>query len=123
LRFAVWTFGLMALGCSADAVSAPEPDITTLGAFVATRHDDGHFELLRTRRVDPLPPRFEGDVTDALLHFIIYRDRASSYEDARRIAQSRMLGTVSEDTVIFQSIFVQNEHRVVWFRTLDEDER
>jgi hypothetical protein len=63
----------LVLGCSADAIEAPEPTVTTPGAFVAIGPNDGDLQLYRIVEV------LELSSGERLVFVIIYEGHPKSY--------------------------------------------
>ena len=114
-----------AVGCSAEAVEVAEPTLRTPGTFVGVRQDDGRIELARVLLADNLPPPLGSTepLDDAILHLTWYVETAASFDDAREVAKRHDLTPKFENEVDFASNFDRLDYRVIWFRTLTEDER
>jgi hypothetical protein len=89
-----------AAGCSADAAPEPEPRLTTPGAFIA----------------------IEKEANRPLIVFVgHYGPTAGSFEEARALSKDTRLrfGTIGR---FLDTDLEQRNWRVVWFRTLTEEE-
>jgi hypothetical protein len=105
----------LGLGCSADAVDAPEPAIDTPGAFVAYEESPGQLRLMRT---------FQKLVADdnAFLFAAFYDPLLGSYAEAENMARDRS-ATPQPDLIGLDLTAFAAPYRVVWFRSLSEQER
>jgi hypothetical protein len=102
------------LGCSSDAAPEPEADIRTPGAFVAMRGEDA---LSLSRTLDTLV------VQDSRLILVTdYAVSPQTWDEARELSKRTDLPIENEVAFVDESGIVQREHRVVWFRTLTEEE-
>jgi hypothetical protein len=101
------------VACSSDAVVAPDPTIETPGAFVASTAQGG-YGLMRVQAVYHFPQ-------DTVLAVRVYDVLASSWDDARAIAQQQDIAITTASTHILESS-VARPYQVVWFRTLEPDE-
>jgi hypothetical protein len=118
-----WSFfAWAALSCSADAVKVEDPTLETPGSFVATRRGDGRIQLDRLIALELLPatPTL---AADALLHLTSYDETAASFDEARELAKRHDLTPAVENGIQLESALRAREFRVVWFRTLTDDER
>ena len=107
---------LSVFGCSSDAADEPEPTLETPGSFVAQEEDSGEFRLLRMTLALKL------DATQPLLLFRVYEPRVSSFDAARELAKERGIPIEAAADYAVEAEFVQTNYRVVWFRTMTEDE-
>jgi hypothetical protein len=112
----VVVIGLFIGGCSSDAVLEPEPSVDTPGAFVAVNEGLGYLSLLRT--LDTL------DLEQAGRQLIVsrYSVQPHSVVEARELSKDRnlLVGTLADFTSV--SVITEQEHYVVWFRTLTREE-
>ena len=100
-------------GCSADALTPPEPALETPGAYVAwVDRSDDQIRLFRTVAASA----FGAD--DSLLLGILYSARPESFEHARELARERDLFQQVHQYFIPRSQLLSQPHEVVWFRTL-----
>lgn len=107
--------GLLA-GCSADAVSEPEPTLDTKGAFVAVVADSGELELYRTLAI-----LGEGNDNDAF--FVVpYLESPASFAAARELAKDPNLPHRAV-TAIGRRYITSREFKVVWFRSVSYEEQ
>jgi len=108
--------GLCLAGCSADAVTPPEPTIQTQGAFVSATDSDGVNFLMRTLRFVPF-----GD-GDALLDIILYSGEPSSDEEAKEWAKDPDWPVANPSAGISLLVLQSLGPEVVWFRTVSQSE-
>lgn len=102
--------------CSADSVSEPEPQLDTKGAFFAVVSDGGDLELYRTLAV-----LGDGDDDDAF--FVLpYRAKPRSFAEATALAKDPELPRAPV-TAFGRSYVTSREWRVVWFRSVSEEEQ
>ncbi|MBK7581800.1 MAG: hypothetical protein IPI67_16530 [Myxococcales bacterium] len=104
-------------GCASDAVDAPEPTLETPGAFVAQEVHPQELHLLRVLGALHL----ENGQTILLMRR--FAARPSTFEAARELAKQPDLAIDLGLTSAVESEFVTLPYRVVWFRTLNEQER
>jgi hypothetical protein len=104
--------------CSADTVDEVPPTIETVGVFVA-RQDaiEGGYQLMRILQVLRVQP---GDPT---LFVTVYAVRAESVEQAREAAKRRDLPLEVAVDVLSARQLATVPHEIVWFRSLNEEER
>lgn len=108
------TIGMLA-ACSADGISAPEPQLDTKGAFVAIAADGGNYELLRTLAVI-------GSGRDDDAFFVVpYDVTPKSFEEARKLAQDPRL-PARPVVAVGRQYITSREWRVVWFRSVSFEE-
>lgn len=100
--------------CSSDAAVEPEPDIHTRGAFIAVRGEAG---LSLKRTLDTLVVQ-----GSTLILVTEYAERPESWDEAREMAKRTDLLIEHEVVFLDEVGITQLEHRVVWFRTLTEEE-
>ncbi len=107
------------VACSADAVPEPEPGLETPGSFVASGPvSDGGFVLLRSLMSLRL------DNGNTLLFFTRYDVRPKSFEHARELCRTTSdFPAVAMLQSPLKSEFELTPFRVVWFRTLTQEER
>lgn len=103
------------LGCSADAVTAPEPALDTPGAFVAIEERFGIF-LHRTLGSSTL-----GSDENVLL-FLRYAPVSDSFAAARGLAREPALPVQNPNLFVSESTVLALPHEIVWFRTLSAAE-
>jgi hypothetical protein len=104
---------LLLAGCSSDAAPAPDADITTPGAFVATGTAQG-FGLFRTLATYQY-------ASDKILAIRIYDVNASTEDEAREVAKGSDIPFTTKRTLVVLSR-IPDPHSVVWFRTLTAEE-
>jgi hypothetical protein len=104
-------------GCSADAADEPEPTLETPGAFIALADDEGTFQILRT-----LAGLEVGSGQD-IIFFTLFEPKASDFEQARELARDRELPVSDPLVLVPKSDVLSRTWKVVWFRTLNEEER
>ena len=105
-------------GCSADAVDEVPPTLETAGAFVA-RQDalEGGYRLFRILQVLRLQPQ------ETALFVTVYAVRTDSIEQARQAAKQPALPTQALLEVVSARQFSAVPHEIVWFRSLNDEER
>jgi cytosine/adenosine deaminase-related metal-dependent hydrolase len=101
--------------CSSEAAPEPEPAVDTQGAFVAADDLAGGLRLLRT--LDGL--RLDNDT---ILFVTIYDVTPASFDEARVMAMDPGIRIRVELEFISKNFILEGDHRVVWFRTLTEEE-
>lgn len=101
-------------GCAADHAEAPDPEVTTPGAFLAVPSGEGDFTLLRTLEVFRLAG---GEV---VLTVRAYRDRAASLSAARELARHRDLVIEIPELLVDAGDLYRAE--VVGYRSLGAEE-
>jgi len=116
MRWLVLGLLVIALGCSADAAPEPEPTVETPGAFVAVQTDSGAFVLHRILNV----LRLENG--EELVFSTIYAPESPDFEAARELAREPRLPISHELSAVLLSALTERPWRVVWFRTLTDEE-
>ncbi len=106
-----------ASGCSADAVTEPEPTLDTPGAFVAVANDQGTYDIQRT-----LIALNVGNGKDAVF-CQLYAPTAPDFEQARELAKDPELPLADALVLVLKEDVLARDWKVVWFRTLNEEER
>lgn len=104
-------------GCSSDAVDPPEPTLETPGSFVAREvaPNELHlFLILGALRLDN---------GQTMLLMRRFAPRPSNWVSAKELAQQPNLPIDLALTYSPENEFVTSPYRVVWFRTLTEQER
>lgn len=109
--------GLSVLGCSADSVDEREPTLDTIGVFVARSDSEGGYTLHRVLYA----LRLQTD--DTSLFITTYAVRASTLDQARKLAQSGPLPIEVDVEVVSQRQFASIPYEIVWFRSLTPEER
>jgi hypothetical protein len=113
LRAAVAIFGVAAsLGCSADAVDAPEPGVSTPGAFVAVEDDNLGIVMFRTQGTTGV------GMGDPILIVDLIEAQPRSFEEARALARGPDLPIRTSSYLITLRTVLTNPHEVLWFRSL-----
>jgi hypothetical protein len=102
--------------CATDSVAEPEPAFDMLGAFVAV--DDGKGPLTLIRTLDTL----ETEV-GKYLFVTIYDAEPVSWSEAEELSRDPDLPISRLVDVIPYELVTDNEYRVVWFRTLTDEEK
>jgi hypothetical protein len=94
------------------------PTIQTVGVFVA-RQDviEGGYQLIRILEVLRIQP------ADPTLFVTVYAVRAESIEQLRQAAKRRDLPIQTPVDVLSARQFTAVPHEIVWFRSLNEEER
>lgn len=105
-----------ACACSSDSATEPEPTIDTPGAFVAFEEAPGQ---LRTIRI------LGGLQLDSgtILFITSYSPLLSSYDAAKEMAKSDAPPIELQYSSIGRNDIVSHPYRVVWFRTLSDEEK
>jgi hypothetical protein len=104
-------------GCSADAVDEPEPELETPGAFLAVDDSAGAYAILRT-----LTSLEVGQGQDVIF-FTLFAPTARDFDQARELARDPEL-PIRDELVLFpKDDIISHSWKVVWFRTLSEEER
>ena len=107
---------LSVAGCSSDAAPEPEPDLRTRGAFVAV--DEGGPGVALYRMLDTLVLEGQSDV-----YFVTHYDVApADWDAAREVATHHDIPIAEPLDAFSESTFPAGPHRVVWFRTLTDEE-
>jgi hypothetical protein len=112
-------WALLALSaCSADAVDEVPPTLETSGVFVA-RQDESEggyrlFRILDALRVQP---------TETALFVTVYAVRTDSIEQAREAAKQSDLPLLVLMDLVSERQFSAVPHEIVWFRSLNDEER
>jgi len=104
-------------GCSADAVDEPEPVLETPGAFVALSDDVGTFQILRT-----LAGLEVGSGQDVIF-FTLFEPAARDFDHARELARDPALPVSDPLVLVPKEDVLARTWKVVWFRSLNEEER
>lgn len=102
--------------CATESLPEPEPTILTPGAFIAQDPEDGPIALLRT---------LDTFVTeqDTVLALTEYDVEPASFEEAAELARLPDLPIRVSITAASAKLLAEADHRVVWYRTLTEEER
>jgi len=100
--------------CSADHVDEPEPTITTPGAFLAVESEGGRLAIWRVLG------EFRSTY-DSVYWMRIYEGLADDLAEARRMAQDPDL-PVAQSVIMATPANLQGA-RVVWYRSIDDEER
>ncbi len=116
-RLAGLAFALALGGCASDAAEAPEPTLRTPGAFVAQEVHAQELHLFRVLGALSL----ENGQTMLLMRR--FEPRPTSFEAARELAKEPDLPIDLALTYAVESEFVAVPYQVVWFRTLNEQDR
>ncbi|MCC6897812.1 MAG: hypothetical protein IT377_02495 [Polyangiaceae bacterium] len=116
-RSVVVAFAGGALACASDAVDPPEPTLETGGAFVASEQAPGDVVLYRMLGSLHLE---NGETALIMKRFAA---RSQSFAQAEALAKERELAIDVALMSAPRSEFVKRPWRVVWYRTLDDQER
>ena len=105
-------------GCSADAVEEASPTLETLGVFVA-RQDvtAGGYRLFRILYVLKVQP------AETALFVTAYAVVTNTIDEAREAAKRPSLPLLLPVDVLSERQFAAVPHEIVWFRSLNEEER
>jgi len=101
--------------CASDAAPQPEPTLEEPGSFVAVQEKPGVFSLQRTLDRVVLE-------TGTILVFTVYDVTPTSWSAARAISMGHDIPILHETTALAEELFTQSDYRVVWFRTLTDEE-
>lgn len=107
--------------CSSDTAPQPEAELETPGAFTALDEDqdaDGIGPLVLYRTLDTLSLP-----NDVVLFATIYDVEPASWDEARELAKSHDIPIRAELQFVSRASLDAYEHRVVWFRTLTDEEK
>jgi hypothetical protein len=102
--------------CSSDAASEPEPPLETPGAFVAVDEGTGALTLHRTLTTIVV------ENVDTFIFLTVYDVNPSTWEAAREISKRHDLPVREEVQAPPRKLFPAGPHRVVWFRSLTQEE-
>jgi hypothetical protein len=113
LSSAVAILGVAAvLGCSAEDVEAPEPQVSTPGALVAMGDEDSGIVMFRTHS------RTGDGRGDPILIVDLFQAQPRSFEEARALARGPELPVRTYSYFITLRTVLTNPHEVLWFRSL-----
>lgn len=104
-------------GCASDDLTLPEPELEMPGTFVAVDGYDADDEITLIRTIDRLDFKFE-----TLLFFTIYDVKPQSFDEARELSKRTDLPLRVEIEAQPRPAITVHPWRVVWFRTLTDDE-
>jgi hypothetical protein len=104
-------------GCSSEAAPEPEPDLRTRGAFVAV--DEGGPGLALYRTLDTL----QIDGVSELFFVSIYDVAPADWDEARELSKQHDIPVARTVDLLAASAYPAGPYRVVWFRTLTEEEK
>jgi hypothetical protein len=103
--------------CSSDAAPLPEPDIETPGAFIAFDEGiTGKLSLIRTLDTLELPH-------ETILFASVYDVDPVSWDEARELSKRHDLPLRLDIQFVTETPLKAVPYRVVWFRTLSEEEK
>jgi hypothetical protein len=102
--------------CASESLPEPEPTLETPGAFIAVEHGPGDLSMSRTLET------FQAQ-EDTILVLTDYDVAPASWEEAREIAMQPDLPIKVAVTAASGKQFSKSNYRVVWFRTLTEEEK
>ncbi|MSP26336.1 MAG: hypothetical protein EXR75_14505 [Myxococcales bacterium] len=106
----------MAIGCASDPdPAAPEPELTTAGAYFAWVTEDASISLMKTLSALDLG-------TDTLLFCSTYQAQPRSFAEAGELARRPDLPVALELTFASLAIVESSEHQVLWYRSLTDEE-
>jgi hypothetical protein len=113
LESAMAVFGVAAiLGCSAEGVDVPEPDVSTPGAIVGMQDDDSEIFMFRTQGTTGAAKG------DPILIVDLFQAQPRTFEEARALARGPELPVRTHSYFITLRTVVTNRHEVLWFRSL-----
>lgn len=102
--------------CSADAVTEPWPSLDTPGAYFASAREPSGYHLYRTISVLHIDTQRNAMFLDE------HPGGAETLAEAERLARDASTRFV-DGPVIFKEALLRSPHRVVWFRSLTDEER
>lgn len=102
--------------CASESLPLPEPTLETPGAFIAVDNGGGALTMSRTLST------FEAQ-EDTILVFTDYDVAPRSWEEATEYAKEPDLPVKVAVTAASEKQFSKINYRVVWFRTLTEEEK
>ncbi|WP_437983063.1 hypothetical protein [Sorangium sp. So ce117] len=102
--------------CATDDAPEPEPELEFPGSFVAVAEQEGPLTLRR------MLDRLLLDNGEMLLFMSSYDVAPRSWEEAREAAKDHDLPVQIELEMLLSSDLTARPHRVVWFRSLTEEE-
>lgn len=102
--------------CATESLPEPEPTLLTPGAFIAEDPADGPIVLLRT---------LDTFVTeqDTVLALTEYDVEPADFEEATEMAKLPELPIRFSITAASVNLLSKTDHRIVWYRTLTDEER
>jgi hypothetical protein len=100
------------LGCSADSLDAPEPEVDTPGAFVGVEDDTLGLVMLRTQATTGV------GMGEPILIVDLLEAHPRSFEEARALARGPELPVRTASYFITLRTVLTNPHEVLWFRSL-----
>jgi hypothetical protein len=106
---------LLLPACSSDTAAAPEAELDTPGAFIAV--DEGKGGLVLHRMLEKVVLEEE-----TFLFLTVYDVSPSTWDEAGALAKRHDLPVRSGSVPAPAQLFPSGPHRVVWFRTLTEEE-
>jgi len=111
--------GALLPACSSDTAPEPEAVLETPGAFTAFDESEGGagpLTLYRTLDILTLP-------NDAVVFATIYAVEPASWAEAREMAKDPAIPVREELQFLSRASISVYPHRVVWFRTLTDEEK
>ena len=101
--------------CSSDTAAEPEADIETPGAFIAVDEGEGGLVLHRSLETTVLE-------SETFLFLTIYDVHPATWDEAREISKNHDIPIRNGSVPAPRKLFPAGPHRVVWFRTLTDEE-
>jgi hypothetical protein len=111
-----WASALV-FACSSDHAAEPEPTLETAGAFVAYSDEVGEIRLIRVLGGVVL------DNGDTILFVTKYLPVLPSFDAAEDLAQGPTPPIAFKSTSVSRAEVESHPYRVVWFRSLSEEEK
>ena len=102
--------------CATESLPEPEPTLVTPGAFIAEDPQNGPIVLLRT--LDTFKSQ-----ADTVLALTEYDVEPASFEEAAELARLPEIPIRFTLTAASANLLAETDHRVVWYRTLTDEER
>jgi hypothetical protein len=100
------------LGCSADALETPEPQVDTPGAIVGIEDETLGVVMMRTQATTGT------GMGEPILLVDILNAEPRSFEEARALARGPDLPVRTFNYFITLRTVLTNPHEVLWFRSL-----
>lgn len=116
-RRTLFALAPLLVACSADAVDERAPTLDTIGVFVARSAAEGGYTLHRVLYA----LRLQTD--DTSLFISTYAVQPRTLREAREASREEALPLATPVEVVSQRQFASVPHEIVWFRSLNDEER